>query len=226
MKVIYRGKTKDVIEDDGVIHLLFKDDMTGKDGIFDPGENQVGLTVAGSGQSGLAVSAFFFERLQTEGISTHFVACNLDERIMQVKPVSVFGQGIEVICRYRAVGSFLKRFGAYVEEGQTLDGYVEMTLKDDVRKDPFISKDALVLLGILSESDYATIVDLTKQICRVIKDEMSEKGLDLYDIKLEFGRDNQTGEIILIDELSAGNMRVYKGKKTLAPMELEGYLSL
>ena len=71
MKIIYCGKTKDVIEGDGAIHLYFKDDMTGKDGVFDPGENQVGLTVTGSGRSGLAVSRFFFEKLEANAIPTH-----------------------------------------------------------------------------------------------------------------------------------------------------------
>ncbi|MGP6147277.1 phosphoribosylaminoimidazolesuccinocarboxamide synthase [Jeotgalibaca sp. A122] len=226
MKVIYRGKTKDVVEVDGVIQLFFKDDMTGKDGVFDPGENQVGLTVEGSGRSGLAVSKFFFERLKEKGIPTHFITCDLDAKMMEVKPVAVFGKGIEVICRYRAVGSFMKRYGAYVTEGQPLDGYVEITLKDDERQDPFVNKEALALLDILSEKDYETVVELTKKICLVIKEELANKGLDLYDIKLEFGKDRETGEILLIDELSAGNMRVFRGNQPVAPMELEGFLSL
>ncbi|MBF1045248.1 MAG: phosphoribosylaminoimidazolesuccinocarboxamide synthase, partial [Peptostreptococcus sp.] len=44
MNKIYTGKTKDVFEiDDKNVLLKFKDDVTGKDGVFDPGENQVGL---------------------------------------------------------------------------------------------------------------------------------------------------------------------------------------
>ena len=48
MKKIYEGKTKDVYSlDNGNVLLKFKDDCTGKDGVFDPGENSVGLTIEG-----------------------------------------------------------------------------------------------------------------------------------------------------------------------------------
>jgi len=58
MELVYKGKTKDVYQDEnGGIVLYFKDDMTGKDGVFDPGENQVGLTVEGSGKAGLQMSS-------------------------------------------------------------------------------------------------------------------------------------------------------------------------
>ena len=44
MKKIYEGKTKDVFSlENGNVMLKFKDDCTGKDGVFDPGENSVGL---------------------------------------------------------------------------------------------------------------------------------------------------------------------------------------
>lgn len=225
MKTIYKGKTKDVLQnEEGSLYLFFKDDMTGKDGEFDPGENQIGLTVEGSGRSGLSVSQYFFERLKAQNIPTHYISADLDKKLMKVRPVSVFGKGIEVICRYRVAGSFLKRYGAYVEEGQELDAYVEVTLKDDERQDPFINKRALEALGILTKGEYAIIVKHTREITAVIKAELAKKGLELYDIKLEFGKDKETGEIILIDELSAGNMRVYKDGKYVPPMELEKFL--
>ena len=46
MEKIYEGKTKDVYKlENGNVLLKFKDDVTGKDGVFDPGENAVGLTI-------------------------------------------------------------------------------------------------------------------------------------------------------------------------------------
>ena len=53
---------------------------------------------------------------------------------MTVKPAKPFGKGLEVICRYRAVGSFLRRYGLYAKEGQPLDAFVEVTIKDDERQ--------------------------------------------------------------------------------------------
>ena len=49
MKLVYTGKTKNVYAlDNGNYLLKFKDDCTGKDGVFDPGENSVGLTIEGA----------------------------------------------------------------------------------------------------------------------------------------------------------------------------------
>ncbi len=225
MERIYQGKTKDVYaKEDGNIRLFFKDDMTGKDGVFDPGENQVGLTVDGSGRSGLAVSQYFFEHLEANGIATHYLAADLDEKTMDVKKATVFGQGLEVICRFRAFGSFIRRYGAYIESGEPLASYVEVTIKDDDRQDPVISEDALNLLGILKEDEYQIIKEKTIQISTLIKEELAAKGLDLYDIKLEFGRSAETGDVILIDELSGGNMRVFNGDQSVYPLDLETYL--
>jgi len=225
MKRIYEGKTKDVYKnDDGTNTLYFKDDMTGKEGVFDPGENQVGLTVEGAGRSGLAVSTYFFEELNKKKIPTHFIESNLEKNTMTVKPIQVFGQGIEVICRYKAAGSFLRRFGAYAAEGDDLNAYVEVSLKDDDRQDPFINSDALGLLQILEKSDYEKIKVLTQEISGVVRDLLSDKGLTLYDIKLEFGQDLETEEILLIDEISGGNMRVYKEGHSIQPLDLGKYI--
>lgn len=222
MELIYKGKTKDVYKAEGNNVLLkFKDDVTGEDGVFDPGANTVGLTIEGAGQSGLRMTKFFFEKLAEKGIPTHYVAADLDEVTMTVKSAKVFGKGLEVICRYRAVGSFLRRYGAYCEDGQALEAFVEVTLKDDDRNDPPISQDALAQLGLLTAEEYVTLEALTKQISGVVKDELAAKGLELYDIKLEFGRDGVTGEVMLIDEISGGNMRVYKDGVYIAPMDLE-----
>lgn len=222
MTLKYKGKTKDVyaLEDNKVL-LKFKDDVTGTDGVFDPGANTVGLSIEGVGKSGLRMTQFFFEILEKKGIKTHYISADLEDVSMVVKEAENFGKGLEVICRYRAVGSFLRRYGAYVEEGAPLDALLEITLKDDERGDPTISKDTLVMLKILSEDEYEVLKRQTIEICTIIKEELNKKGLELYDIKLEFGRDKSTDEIILIDEISGGNMRVYKDGTYISPLDLE-----
>ncbi|EGQ26332.1 MULTISPECIES: phosphoribosylaminoimidazolesuccinocarboxamide synthase [Sporosarcina] len=224
MKLTYSGKTKDVYQlEDGHVLLKFKDDVTGEDGVFDPGANTVGLTIEGAGKSGLRMTQYFFEKLAEQQVPTHYIDADLDKVTMTVKPATVFGSGLEVICRFRAVGSFLRRYGKYCKEGRALDAFVEVTLKDDERQDPPISKDALAQLGILTRDEYDILEELTKKISELVKFEMTQKGLDLYDIKLEFGRDSE-GNIMLIDEISGGNMRVYQGDKYVEPMELETIL--
>lgn len=223
MERIYQGKTKDVYRlENGNILLKFKDDVTGEDGVFDPGANTVGLTIEGAGKSGLKMTKYFFEKLKELNIPTHYIEANLDDVTMTVKEAEMFGNGLEVICRFRAVGSFYRRYGAYCEEGQKLDAFVEVTIKDDERGDPPISKDALVMLNVLTAEEYDKLEKLTKQISNIVKDELAKKQLELYDIKLEFGKDKATGELMLIDEISGGNMRVYDQEGNyIEPLELE-----
>ena len=140
---------------------------------------------------------------------------------MIVKPAIVFGRGLEIICRYRAVGSFFRRYGEYIKEGSPLDALIEFTLKDDVRNDPLITEDALIMLGILSQEQFNVLKGLTKRIASIIKEELSGKGIELYDIKLEFGKEKNSKKLILIDEISGGNMRAFKDGKYLEPLELE-----
>ena len=219
MESVYIGKTKDVFKlKDGNYLLKFKDDVTSINGVFDPGANSTGLKIAGAGQAGLAMSAYFFKLLAANNIPTHFLDYNLNENTMTVKPVKVFGKGLEVICRLKATGSFIKRFGEYIEDGMPLDYYVEITTKNDLAGDPFINDNALAQLNILNNSDYQKIVNLAKDITKIINFELAKKDIELYDIKYEFGFDG-TG-ILLIDEISGGNMRTYKNNKKIMPLEL------
>lgn len=222
VKLLNKGKTKDVYQlEDGNLLLKFKDDVTGEDGVFDPGANKVGLTIEGMGRSGLRLTKYFFELLEEKGIPTHYIDADIEEATMTVKQAKLFGNGLEVICRFRAVGSFLRRYGMYAKEGQPLDGYVEITLKDDERNDPLITEDALYMLGILTPDEYKRLKELTLKISNIVKDELAKKGIELYDIKLEFGRVGEEGEITLIDEISGGSMRAYKDGKYIEPFELE-----
>ena len=108
-----------------------------------------------------------------------------------------------------------------MKKDKRLDAFVEVTLKDDDRNDPPINQDGLAQLGILSIEEFKTLEALTKEVSGLVKDELAAKGLELYDIKLEFGRDGETGEIMLIDEISGGNMRVYQNGTYIEPLELE-----
>lgn len=225
MQLIYQGKTKDVYDKgDGNYLLQFKDDVTGTDGVFDPGANTVGLTIAGAGQSGLKLTQFFFEKINAAGIPTHFVAADIDKATMTVKPAATFGKGVEVILRYRAVGSFYRRYGQYCQEGDALDAYVEVTLKDDAKNDPLITEEALAMLDIMTKDEYQLLVDLTKRIGAIVKSELAQKGLELYDIKFEFGRIGEDRQVALIDEISGGNMRAYQGDEYIEPLRLEQIL--
>ncbi len=220
MELVYTGKTKNVYAlENGNYLLKFKDDCTGKDGKFDPGENSVGLTIEGVGDVNLRMSIYFFEKINAAGIKTHYVNADLAETTMEVLPAKVFGKGLEVICRYKAVGSFYRRYSDYVELGADLPAYVETTFKNDEKGDPLVTKDGLIDLGVMTAEQYDDIKEMTQKITKIVADDLKAKGLDLYDIKFEFGYDKD-GSVMLIDEIASGNMRVYKDGEYIDPMTL------
>ena len=220
MEKLYVGKTKDVYKlDNGNVMLKFKDDCTGKDGVFDPGENTVGLTIEGIGKANLETSIHYFELLKAAGIKTHYVGANLEEATMEVLPATVFGHGLEVICRLVATGSFIRRYGEYIANGTVLEGgYVECTFKNDDLGDPLVTGEGLAALGIMTPAMFESMKEQTLKITKIVAEDLKELGLDLWDIKFEFGYNN--GEVILIDEIASGNMRVYKDGKIVDPVEL------
>ena len=222
-KLIYTGKTKDVYENsNGTYTLTLKDDATGKDGVFDPGENAVGLSIKGLGRESLKLTQHYFGLIADAGIPHHLIVADLDAVSMEVKPAKLFGKGLEFVCRVVADGSFVKRYGDYVQPGDNLDYFVEVTLKNDDRQDPPITKEALILLGIMTAEAYDTCVALTKSVAKLIHNDMQAKGVALHDIKFEFGLG--TDDVMLIDEISGGCMRVYKDGQNVNPMDIGQYV--
>jgi phosphoribosylaminoimidazole-succinocarboxamide synthase len=226
MKKIYTGKTKDVFElENGNVLLKFKDDCTGKDGVFDPGENSVGLTIEGIGKANLETSVYYFELCKKAGIKTHYVAANVEDATMEVLAAENFGKaqggnGLEVICRLVATGSFIRRYGEYIKDGTVLEGgYVECTFKNDAKGDPLVTGEGLAALGIMTPAMFETMKEQTLKITKVVADDLKTIGLDLWDIKFEFGY-TKSGEVVLIDEIASGNMRVYKDGVIVNPVDL------
>ena len=220
LKLLYTGKTKNVYAlPNGNCLLKFKDDCTGKDGVFDPGENTVGLTIEGIGKANLQTSIHYFELLKAAGIKTHYVSANIEDATMEVLPGKVFGHGLEVICRLVATGSFIRRYGEYIADGTVLEGgYVECTFKNDEKGDPLVTGEGLAALGVMSLEMFESMKEQTLKITKIVADDLKSIGLDLWDIKFEFGYNN--GEVILIDEIASGNMRVYKDGTIVDPVEL------
>ena len=225
MKLVYKGKTKDVYAlDNGNVLLKFKDDCTGKDGVFDPGENSVGLTIEGIGKANLISSIHYFELCKKAGIKTHYVSADVENATMEVLPAECFGKpqgggGLEVICRLVATGSFIRRYGEYIADGTPLPGgYVECTFKNDAKGDPLVTSEGLAALGVMSPEMFASMKEQTLKITSIVAEDLKSIGLDLWDIKFEFGYNGD--EVILIDEIASGNMRVYRGNEIVDPVEL------
>jgi len=218
MEKLLEGKTKTVFAtDDGNILLKFKDDVTGTGDVMDPGGNTVVGKVEGKGNASLRLSKHFFEILQKSGISTHYISANIEDNTMLVKKAETFGDGLEFICRIKAAGSFIRRYGKYVKEGQPLDYLVEITLKDDMRQDPLINEEGVIKIGLMSDAQVKEAIYLTKKITKLVEGECKKHNLELIDIKLEYGKVD--GKIVVIDEISGDNMRILKDGKPVLQKE-------
>ena len=224
MELVKKGKTKDVFKlPDGNYLFKFKDSVTGHSaGVSDPGGNKVVGSVAGVGSAALKMSAYYFELMKKNNVPSHYVSADLSKNEMIVRPAEAFGKGLEFVVRYKAVGSFVRRFGLYCKEGDELPKIFEATLKDDDREDPPVTKEIIVALKLLTSAQYDDIYGMTIKICDIVKDDLKSRGLELIDIKIEFGWVD--GKIMLIDEISPGNMRVYKNGAKVDYIELSNLI--
>ena len=206
MKTLYTGKTKDVLldEETNVVSLLFKDSMTGENGVFDPGSNTVGGSVEGKGKIGLAISKYFFELMEKNGIPTHYINADVEKGLMQVRNLTV--PKLEFVLRYFTAGSMCRRFT--LEEGIVFDPpYAEVTLKDDIQGDPLISERICIMKGLLKEGQYDEALAIVVRVGEVLNKEIAALNLTLIDFKIEVGYD-ENGKIYVADEITPDIWRV------------------
>lgn len=206
MKTLYEGKTKDVLTDEatGAVYLLFKDSATGENGVFDPGANTVGGSVAGKGKIGLRISSYFFELMKKNGIPTHYISADIDKGLMQVHKVTV--PPLEFVLRYFTAGSMCRRFT--LAEGIPFDPpYLEVTLKDDAQGDPLISERLCLLKGLLGPGQYDEALGVLAKVGEVLRKELATMGFTLIDFKIELGYD-ETGKVVVADEITPDIWRI------------------
>jgi phosphoribosylaminoimidazole-succinocarboxamide synthase len=115
---------------------------------------------------------------------------------------------IEVIVRNIATGSLSRNLG--IEDGTVLPfTLVEFDYKNDELGDPKLNDQHCLILGLVEDSDDLDYIRyMARKINRFLTEFYSELDLKLVDFKLEFGRDSN-GNIILIDELSPDNFRLW-----------------
>ncbi len=215
MSLLHRGKTKDVYSHgDHTIELKFTDRVTLNDaGEIDPGGNNVSESLLdGQGFACLSMTTSIFEYLSKNGIPTHMVSYDLDNLSMIVRKAETFKPGLEWVCRWRGTGSFIRRYKNVpgVSEGMELPTPVyEITIKDDEGGDPIIVPDSLIALNIISKEQLNELISLNAKTMSLLKDFYKQKNLDLWDIKIEWGKDAETGQLMLIDEVSANGCRAF-----------------
>ena len=202
MEQLYEGKAKKVFatDEEGLLIVEYKDDATAFNGLKKG-------TIAGKGVINNQMSNLLMERLEKDGVPTHYVE-TLSERETAVKKVSIVP--LEVIVRNIAAGSFSKRYG--VEEGVVFAApTIEFSYKNDALGDPLLNTYHAKAIGLATDEEIATITAYAFKVNDFLKKFWSECGVTLVDFKLEFGR-LADGTIILADEISPDTCRLWDSK--------------
>ncbi|WP_309497083.1 phosphoribosylaminoimidazolesuccinocarboxamide synthase [Sulfurovum sp.] len=198
--LVYEGKAKKIwtTEYPDLYISEFKDDLTAFNG-------EKKSTEEGKGALNNKISTELFKYLNKKGVSTHFVEM-LDENHMLHKKADVIY--IEVIVRNIATGSLSRNLG--IEDGTILPfTLVEFDYKNDALGDPKLNDQHCIILDLVrstAELDYIRF--MARKINDLLRDFYAKRNLTLVDFKLEFGKDVH-GNIILIDELSPDNFRLW-----------------
>jgi len=199
-ELLYEGKAKKIwsTDDENLVISEFKDDLTAFNGEKKSSE-------AGKGALNNKISTELFKLLDAKGIPTHFVEM-LDDNHMLHKKADVIL--IEVIVRNIATGSLTRNLG--IEDGKVLPfTLVEFDYKNDELGDPKLNDQHALILGLVDfQDELDKLRRMARQVNDILKPYFADKGLNLVDFKLEFGKDKD-GNIILIDEISPDNCRFW-----------------
>lgn len=196
--LLYEGKAKKVYDTDtpGVVIVDYKDDATAFNG-------QKKGTITGKGVVNNRMSNFMFQKLEKQGVPTHFIR-ELSDRETAVKKVEIVP--VEVIVRNIAAGSLAKRLG--LEEGTALKAPVlEFCYKNDDLGDPMINISHAVAIGIATKDELDQIAQMAYKVNEIMVEYFKSVKVILVDFKIEFGRCD--GKIILADEISPDTCRFW-----------------
>mgnify|MGYP003384753626 FL=1 len=198
--LLYEGKAKKLFstDDENLVISEFKDDLTAFNG-------EKKSTEAGKGALNNKISTELFKLLNAKGIQTHFVKMLDDNHMLHQKADVIL---IEVIVRNIATGSLTRTLG--IEDGKVLPfTLVEFDYKNDDLGDPKLNdQHALILELVAHQDELDKLRRVARQINDILQPYFEEKGLNLVDFKVEFGKDKD-GNIILIDEISPDNCRFW-----------------
>lgn len=202
LEQLYEGKAKKVFKTDNPNEFIieYKDDATAFNG-------EKKGSIGGKGVINNKMTELIYTMLEEKGIPTHFIKLLSDSEQL-VKAVTIFP--LEVIIRNTAAGSICKRVG--LEEGLKLDTPIfEFSYKNDAFGDPLINDYHALAMKLATKEEIETIREMTFRINDILKAYFLEKGINLVDFKIEFGK-TADGQIVLADEISPDTCRFWDVK--------------
>jgi len=202
-ELLYEGKAKKIweTEDENLLISEFKDSLTAFNGEKKSSEE-------GKGALNNQISTELFKYLEEKGIPTHYVD-TLDDNNMLHKRAEVIL--LEVIVRNIATGSLSRNLG--IADKTVLPfTLVEFDYKNDALGDPKLNDQHCLILNLVNSTDELDYIRfMARRINTLLTEFYVELDIKVVDFKLEFGRDKD-GNIILIDELSPDNFRLWDAK--------------
>ena len=205
MKLLIEGKAKKIFttKDKNTLVQYFKDDATAFN-------NKKRKQFKSKGMLNNCISALIFEYLNENRIKTHFIE-KINEREQIIKKVKIIP--LEVVVRNYSAGSISDKFK--IKKGKKFkEPIIEFFLKSDELNDPFMNSAHIKLLNIATTKEIKYLTKLALRINILLIKLFSKIGIILVDFKLEFGRRNN--EIILADEISPDNCRLWDKKSKLS----------
>lgn len=162
----------------------------------------------GKGALDNKISALMLGELNRKGVETHFIEVLNDNeqlcRKIQIIP-------LEFIVRNRIAGSLAERLG--VKEGiKPEEAIFDLRYNNDELDDPLINDHHAIALGLATKEELKQMYAIASKTNTILKSLCHKAGIELIDVKVEFGRDSQTGHIIISDELSPDTCRMWDEK--------------
>ncbi len=151
------------------------------------------------------ISALLFEYLGKNGIRTHFIRKE-NERDQLCWKIEIVP--IEIDIHNIAAGTMAKILG--LEEGEHLkNAIIDIRYNNQHLGKPLINESRATALGLVSAEEIEKIEKIALTINQLLKNLFDNVGIELVDIKLEFGR-AEDGELILSDEISPDRCRLWE----------------
>ncbi|XP_069378487.1 bifunctional phosphoribosylaminoimidazole carboxylase/phosphoribosylaminoimidazole succinocarboxamide synthetase isoform X2 [Paralichthys olivaceus] len=202
------GKTKqifEVLEQPGLVLVQSKDQITAGNAVR---KDQM------EGKAAIAnkTTSCVFKLLQESGIKTAFIKQHSDTAFIAAHCEMI---PIEWVCRRVATGSFLKR-NPGVKEGYRFSPLkMEMFFKDDANNDPQWSEEQLLeakfcLAGLtIGQCEVDIMNRSTVAIFEILEKAWATQNCTLVDMKIEFGVNVKTQEVVLADVIDNDSWRLW-----------------
>ncbi|XP_032007390.2 bifunctional phosphoribosylaminoimidazole carboxylase/phosphoribosylaminoimidazole succinocarboxamide synthetase isoform X1 [Hylobates moloch] len=224
-KKLYEGKTKEVYElldSPGKVLLQSKDQITA-------GNAARKNHLEGKAAISNKITSCIFQLLQEAGIKTAFTRKCGETAFIAPQCEMI---PIEWVCRRIATGSFLKRNPGVKEGYKFYPPKVELFFKDDANNDPQWSEEQLIAAKfcfaglVIGQTEVDIMSHATQAIFEILEKSWLPQNCTLVDMKIEFGVDVTTKEIVLADVIDNDSWRLWPSGDRSQQKDKQSYRDL